>query len=574
MKLHPVDIAILLIYVIGVVYLGFHLRKKASENVESYFLAGRRLHWLWISISGSVSTYDITGTMWIVAMFYTMGLKGMWIHWSWGFLIPAAYMTFAGKWVRRSAVLTGAQWMETRFGKGLDGMIARQLYAFASVITTVCMIAYDYQGIGKFISVYLPLSKDAGAFLVFGVTSIYVILGGLYSVIVTDVIQTAILTIAAAVVAVICASQFTFESLSASVPDGWLSLAPAWEPTYLAGTDFQFFGLLCIAWIAKGIMLNAGGPFTLHEFQRFLSTRSSRDASKVGAAWGFFLVTRWAMCIGITALAVVGIQGITDPEMALPHVLDVYLPIGLKGLVLAGFLAAFMSTFDSTINSGAAYLVEDIYHGLIKPNASNRELTRASYISSILIVIAGLLIGMQAQSITTIWTWILMVFTAGFLVPNILRWYWWRFNAWGVAGSTSVGMAVCFFLTFFYPGAPPYLSLGVIVLSSLAAAIIATYSTAPTNAETLRLFYGAVHPGGFWGPVRRGMDDGGLRAKSETFMRDLFNCAIGMIALLCLYLTPVYSVIHDWTAAAITFSVFLAGVLILWKTWYPYLPED
>ena len=295
--------------------------------------------------------------------------------------------------------------------------------ALVVVVFSVGMIGYAFQGIGKFASVYLPVSETTGACLVMGITAIYVILGGVYSVMFTDVLQTVILTIAAAVVAVICFNNVSYSDLSAAVPAGWLDLRPAWQPDYLQNTDYQFFGLLCIAWIAKGLFIQASAVGSGYEFQRIMSARSARDACKLAAAWPFFLITRWAMCIGITALACVGFEGITDAERVLPYVLHTYLPVGLKGLVLAGFLAAFMSTFDSTINMGASYAVKDFYHAFFKPTASQRELAYAGYIASVLLVAVGIVVGFNAESIAAIWNWLQMVLGAGILVPGILRWY-------------------------------------------------------------------------------------------------------------------------------------------------------
>lgn len=574
MHLHVVDLAILGLYLVGILSLGLFLRRRAARSIEDYFLAGRRLHWLAISMSASVSTYDITGTMWICAMFYTMGLKGMWIHWSWGFMGPAAAMAFGAKWVRRSNVITAAEWLTTRFGNGTDTRIARLTFALITITHSVGMIGYAFQGIGKFVSVYLPVSEAAGAFLVIGVTTIYVILGGLYSVIFTDVLQTVILTIAAAAVAMICYFQVSYDTLAAAVPPGWMDLCPTWRPDYLANTDYQFFGLLCIAWVSRGLLIQASGPGSGYDFQRFLSTRSPSESCKVAAAWPFFLVTRWGMCMGITALALLGFQGMSDPEKVLPHVLNTYLPIGLKGIVLAGFIAAFMSTFDSTINNGASYVVKDIYHAFLKPKATHRELRWAGYLSSLLIVLLGILVGLKAESITTIWNWILMVLGAGTLVPSVLRWYWWRFNAWGVVGCLASGMVLCFVLTVFFPDASPFTTLYVIGGGSLVTGIAATLLSPPTDEKTLCSFYSSVRPGGFWRPIRELPAAAVEKKKRESFTRDVINCIIAMGGMMCLYLAPMYAVMHRWPLVAGLTGGCLAAILILSRTWYPYLPKD
>jgi len=572
MNLHPVDIAILISYVIGILSLGFILQRRASKGIEEYFLAGRRLHWLVISISASVSTYDITGTMWIVSVMYIMGMKSMWIHWFWGFLIPAAVMTFGAKWVRRSNVITAAEWFVTRFGTRRDTQIARTMYALMVVIFSVGMIGYAFQGIGKFVSVYLPVSERVGACLVMGITAVYVILGGVYSVIFTDVLQTVILSIAAVIVALICFNNISFSELSAAVPDGWLDLRPAWQPDYLQNTDYQFFGLLCIAWVAKGLFIQASAAGTGFDFQRIVSARSARDACKLAAAWPFFLITRWGMCMGITALAWIGFEGVTDAEKVLPYVLHTYLPVGLKGLVLAGFLAAFMSTFDSTINLGASYIVKDFYHALFKPTAANRELAYAGYLASVLIVAAGIFIGFHAESIAAIWNWLQMVLGAGFLVPGVLRWYWWRYNAWGVVASLASGMVLCFAMTVFFPDAPVYVSFFVIVGGSTLVSLITTLLTRPTNQSDLCNFYKTVRPGGFWKPIRESI--GVKLEKRDSFVRDTINCGIAMAGIFCLYLIPIYGVIHAWNGMVLCVGVCIVSFLTLTKTWYPYLPRD
>ncbi len=574
MNLHPIDIAILVVYLLGIVCAGLYLRRRAAGGVEDYFLAGRKTHWLFLAMSGSVTTYDITGTMWIVAMFYTMGLKGMWIHWSWGFMMPAFFMTFAGKWVRRSNVVTGAEWIRTRFGEGIDGRIARQAYAVMAIVFCVGLIGYAFQGIGKFSSVYLPVSETTGALFIISIISVYVILGGMYSVIFADVIQTVILTIAAFMVAVICYNNISYESLVASVPEGWLDIMPGWQPEYLANTDYQFFGLMCIAWTVKGMMLNAGGPGQLTDFQRFLSARNARESCKLGAAWSFFLVSRWAMCIGITALAITGIAGVSDTEKVLPFVLNEYLPVGLKGIILAGFIAAFMSTFDSTINVGASYIVEDFYRALFNPDATRKQLTRASYLASLSIIIVGVCVGFNATSITSIWNWLIMVFSAGFLIPNLLRWYWWRFNGWGVVGSVGAGMFLCFFLTIVYPEAPIYVSLYIIIGGSFIAAIIATFATPATDRKILHDFYASIRPGGWWRPIKNEIGVENIPPNNDNFTRDAFNTVIALAVVLSLYLMPVYAVIHHWTHFAVLAGAFVIGSLILMMTWYPYLPED
>ena len=129
-------------------------------------------------MSGSVSNFDITGTMWIVTLIALFGMKSMWNHWMWGFLMGAFFLAYMGKWVRRSRVMTGAEWMLTRFGAGAAGRTARAAYTLMAVVTVVAFVGYAFQGIGKFASIYVGVDPKTCAAVVFAVTTLYVLLGG------------------------------------------------------------------------------------------------------------------------------------------------------------------------------------------------------------------------------------------------------------------------------------------------------------------------------------------------------------------------------------------------------------
>jgi Na+/proline symporter len=393
------DSFVVFIYFVVVIGLGFWYKKRASRNLEAYFLGGKKLPWLSLAMSGSVSNFDITGTMWIVSILFVLGMKSMWHHWMWGFLMGAFFLSYMGKWVRRSHVMTAAEWMKTRFGQDTAGKLARTAYALMAILTQASFIGYAFQGIGKFASVYIPLESLAQktniswlqtlvtsyepevlAVMIIGLTTLYVILGGFFSVVITDVIQTVVLTLSSVLVAGIAWSKIQPESLS-RLPDNFTSLRVPWRIPELAGTEnayFEFFGALVIVWVLKGLLMNAGGPAQMYDFQRFLAAKNDREAAKVGAAWSVFLVVRWALVMGIALLALTGAVGVQDSEKVMPIVLRDFLPLGLRGLVIAGLLAAFMSTFSSTVNSGASFIVRDIWQLHFRRHANERQAVRFS----------------------------------------------------------------------------------------------------------------------------------------------------------------------------------------------------
>jgi len=572
--MNGIDSAIVIIYFISVIGLGFWYRKRASKNLESYFLGGKRIPWLALAMSGSVSNFDITGTMWIVSILFVLGMKSMWHHWMWGFLMGAFFMSYMGKWVRRSKVLTAAEWMKTRFGDDSAGRLARTAYASMAVLTLASFVGYAFQGIGKFASVYIPLEPNVLAVLIFAVTTLYVILGGLFSVVVTDVIQTVVLTVGSLIIAFIAWLKLTPEGL-AKVPDGFTSLSVPWKLPELSGTDnaqFEFFGALVIVWIMKGLLMNAGGPAQMYDFQRFLAARNERDAAKLGAAWSVFLIVRWALVMGIVLLALTGVSGVTDSEKVMPLVLKDFLPVGVRGIVVAGLLAAFMSTFSSTVNSGASFIVRDLWQPFKKKQVTERQAVFFSYLATVLLVLFGILIGFQSGSIAKIWSWMMMALGGGVIIPNVLRWYWWRMNGWGYALGTFGGILLSL-VSLFYDTVPDYVVFPLIVTASLLLSVIGSLVTRPVDKNLLNEFYVSIRPFGRWKPVR---EDAGLTAserenKAEKAPRSVLNVVLGMIAIASGYLFPMYLVGHWYGRSLLCLGFSLAAVFTLKYTWYRHL---
>jgi SSS family solute:Na+ symporter len=612
------DYAIIIIYFAAVIGIGFWYQRRASKSLQSYFLAGKSMHWLALAMSGSVSNFDITGTMWIVTLIYLFGMKSMWNHWMWGFLMGAFFMSFMGKWVRRSRVMTGAEWMVTRFGAGPDGKTARLAYTLMAVVTLTAFVGYAFQGIGKFASEYvhfgLPPEQAARvcAVGVFAITTLYVLLGGLYSVVITNVIQTIILTASAILLAGVAYFTISPTLLSETLPEQWTSLVPAWrvertaEMVQAGYAGYYLFGALAIVWVIKGLLLNLGGPGQMYDFQIFLAAASPRDAAKLGAAWSGFLIVRWAMAMGIALLAVTGLLTsadqpgntelavdaavATDPggeaapdaaksasfdaERVMPAVLKKYLWPGVRGLVIAGLLAAFMSTFSATVNSAASYIVRDLWQPLVGSRAGPKQLVWASYAATIGVVAVGTLIGLTVPSIGRIFSWIMMELGAAFAIPNVLRWYWWRLNGWGYAAGTLIGLAAAVAVPFVPNELPLYVTFPAICALSLVGCLAGTWLTRPTDQGVLASFYRHVRPFGLWGPIRSasGLRREELATPSEGMSLALVNVALGSVVILGVYLAPMYLVGHWHLSAAACLGAAIAAAVPLYFTWYRNLP--
>lgn len=591
MNLGAVDGAIIVVYVAAILAIGFWAKRRAARGLESYFLGGRALPWWMIAMSGSSSYFDITGTMWIVSLIVALGMKAMWIQWLWCFVSTVFFASYMGKWIRRSGVLTGSEWMVTRFGSGRPGDLARLTYTLYAVLTLTAFLGYTAVGMGKFGSVYFPwLGDRMCATLIIAITGIYVIVGGFEGLILVELVQTSLLTVGAIIIALIGARYYDASRLAAAVSSDWWSIAPVWKMPQLLGTGqavYFLFGATVLAYVANGFMIGLSGPPQLFDFQRFLATRSPREASKMGALWGVIHTVRWPMAMGIAILAFVGVSDRVnllamiehDAEKVLPAVIAHLLPVGIRGLAIAALLAAFVSTFNAMVNGGASYIVKDIYQRYIAPDAPPRQLVAASYAASVALVVAGIVVSWFASSIDTVFKWIMGSLGAGVVLPNVLRWYWWRLNGQGYAAGALAGMVLSLLQVVlseaFGLSWPIFVTLPAIALSVCAISVIVSLATEPTDAQTLKNFYRTVQPGGFWRKVEREVaaEDPAFRP-ARRFAADFANVILGIPWMIALYLGPMYAVGHQWRyAAACAIVVVVLGV-ILYFTWYRHLPPE
>lgn len=590
MQLSVLDQVIVVIYLAAIMSIGFAMKRKAAKGMSSYFLGGRQLPWWALAMSGSSSYFDITGTMWIVSTFIALGLKGMWVHWLWGFPITAFYLAYMGKWIRRSNAMTGAEWMKTRFGSSKAGDLARLSYTLFAILTISALLGYSAIGMGKFGAIFLPFSPTVCAVLILGVTGLYVILGGFHGIVRVEIVQTIVLSAGAIVFAIIGYLHFDAVNFAAKIPNGWQDIMPSIRPASFqglvsGGTDYSFFGALVAVWVAKGLLLCLSGPEQLYDFQRFLAAKDERDASKLGALWGVIHTVRWSFAMAIAVMAIMGIgnaaldaQLKADPETALPLIIGSMLPVGLVGFMLAALLSGFLATFSSTVNGGAAYLVKDVYQRYINPNATDKTLIRASYISSALLIVTGLIISVFGTSINTAFLWIFGTLAAGILPPNVLRWYWWRLNGQGYAAGVFGGMILSLgqvFLdtTVLSEPLPLYIGFPVIAILSTTVTIAVSLMTQPTDIETLKNFYRQVQPAGAWQPARQAVlnDTPGFK-KQSPFKLDLLNTSVALVGITALYVSMLYLILHRLQIGFSLLATTLVCTVILYFTWYKTLP--
>ncbi len=585
-SLANVDVAILVLYFVLVIGAGLFFRRLASRDIESYFLGNRRIPWWILGASGTASNFDMAGTMIIVSFVFAIGLQGFWVAMRGGMCLPLGLlMIYMGKWLRRSRVMTTAEWMELRFGSGAQGQSARVLSAVANLVVTLAMLTYFVTGTGKFLAVFIPLPPFACSLLMVCAALLYTLLSGLYGVTFTDLLQELLMVGTALYVGYEATTLSNHAEIMAFSGTSWSSFVPMWTaepmPWLTQPNMYHLFGLAIVFWISRGLLEGAGGLTGGYMPQRYYAAKNDRHASLMTAEWIALLLLRWVLIAGVAVLALSLAHGDSaigtvlrhDPEKALPMVLAKALPAGLRGLAIAGLIAAAMSTFDSTINAGAAYWVRDIYQRYLNPRARSGQLMRQSYWATLVLAVASMVMALFVKNIDDIWSWITGPLSAGLFAPIILRWYWERLNGYGFALSTGFGLAVSIALKLFFPQMPIFVSFPLTWSVSLIAGVAGSLLTEPTDTSVLEHFWTQIRPFGFWKATKSRIQTPLANAHKKESRRDLLNLPLAVAWHLSGVVSVISIVLHKWQTLSGAGLVFVAATAILYVTWYKKLPS-
>ena len=590
-----VDLIIVIIYLLAIVIVGLLVQKKASKDINSYFLGNRKLPWWVLGASGMASNTDIAGTMINTAFIYALGTKGFFIEIRGGVtLIMAFLMVFMGKWNRRSQVMTQAEWMHFRFGTGKEGDFARIISAIAAIVMTVAMVTYFVIGAGKFVGAFLGIEPIYASLLMVVLAMIYTVASGLYGVVWTDVFQGVfifgvILYITGMAMSTVNLPQEFF--VSVPMVDGsftaikttlaeWSRIIPPNEMNMPEGSTFAIYNLFGIAimfYLFKVTLEGASGAGG-YMLQRYFAAKSDREAGMLSLFWTCLLAFRWPLIASFAMLGIYhGIETgsvIADPELVLPTVIKNYIPTGVKGFLIAGLMAAAMSTFDSTVNAGAAYWVKDLYQAYLRPRASEKDLMIQARLASVGIVVLALLFSLTISNINEIWGWITMGIGAGMFIPQVIRWYWWRFNGYGFAIGTAVGMTAAVLTKTFAGPIPEYTSFLIASGSSLAGCILGTLLTPATENNVLENFYRVTRPFGFWSHIRGSLPKAVQSKVNQENRRDIIATFFAVPWQVVLFLTGMMIVMKQWTNVLnLGFLLILLSAGLYWF-WFRHLSKE
>jgi len=559
-----------------------------------------------LGLSNASGMFDISGTMWLVTLAFVYGLKSIWIPWLWPVFNQIFLMVFLSIWLRRSNATTGAEWIRTRFGSGRGGVQSHWIVVAFALISVLGFLTYGFIGLGKFVEIFIPWEVISPyvpfdippqyVAHVYGIiftlfAMFYAILGGMTSIVWADVIQYTIMTISAIVIGVIAMNALSDHPLL--VPEGWMNpffrarLDMDWTGIIgevnekIISDGYSLFGIFFSMMLFKGVLVSLAGPAPNYDMQKILSTKSPKEAAKMSGFVSVILMpTRYFMIAGFAVLGLLFYDQLDlivgnkiDFEQILPSAISQFVPVGFMGLLLAGLLAAFMSTFAGTLNSAQAYIVNDIYLKYLKPDASQRQISRTNYLTGIVVVAISVVFGFFAQDVNSVLQWIVSALWGAYVVSNMLKWYWWRFNGSGFFWGMLVGIISALICSRIFDFLDLYYFPIILVISAIAA-ILGTFLKPPTDEETLKSFYKNVKPWGFWKPIHdKVVAEDPTYEGNKDLKRDIFNIIIGTIAQTALVIFPIYIVLKKMLPMGISLLIVAVCFIIMKRTWWDRLPE-
>ncbi len=522
MQLTYVDWIVIVLYFAFNLAVGLYYRKRATQSVSDFFISGRNVTWWLAGTSMVATTFAADTPLAVTGLVARNGIAGNWIWWSMLFSGMLTVFFYARLW-RRAGVLTDVEFAEIRYSGKAASFLRGFRALYLGLPVNLIIMGWVNLAIVKIMMLTLGVSKVealALAILIMFITASISTLSGLWGVLVTDLFQF-VLKMGMVIVLAVFAVQATggMGSLISGLHQvdqtrqstgSVLSFVPDFSSTWMP--MITFFVYIAVNWWASwypGAEPGGGGYIA----QRIFSAKDEKN-SLLATLWfniAHYALRPWPWII-VALVAVVRLQHdpgfIQDPESGYIRILVTDLPASLRGLMLAAFAAAYMSTIGTQLNWGASYIVNDFYRRFMVKHKSEKHYVSVSQVATIFLMVLSAVVTFYMNSISNAWKF-LIALGAGTGLVYILRWFWWRINAWSEVSSmlaalvTSLALQYYFHLSDTEPKEFAYLVL-LTVLITTAVWLVVTYLTAPEKKEVLLAFYRRVHPSAkLWGPISK-----------------------------------------------------------------------
>ncbi|MBI3694671.1 MAG: Na+:solute symporter, partial [Acidobacteria bacterium] len=569
MTLTPLDWAVVAAYFLLNLLIGLYYQKRAGQSLEEFFVSGRDVLWWLAGTSMVATTFAADTPLAVTGMVAKGGIAGNWLWWNFVFSGMLTVFFYARLW-RRSGVMTDVEFAEIRYS-GRPAAFLRGFRALYLGVPINCIVlGWVNLAMVKILMLILDISKLHAIFVVLGLialTGSISTLAGLWGVLVTDAVQFVIkmgMVIVLAVYAVrevggIAAMKAKLVAVDAARGAGSvLSFVPdlhsAWMPM------ITFLVYLSVIWWATWYpgAEPGGGGFVA---QRMFCSRDERH-SLWATLWfnvAHFALRPWPWIL-VALAALILFPGLQDPETGYVRVMIVCLPPALRGFMVAAFAAAFMSTISTQLNWGASYLINDFYKRFIWRGGSERHYVIASQWATVGLALASAVVTFYMDSIAGAWK-LLIVTGAGTGTVLILRWFWWRINAWSEVSAMAAAFAVSFYLQLgLHWSSDDPIGFAHIMLLTVGSTTLVwlavTFLTAPEREETLVAFYRRVRPAAvLWGPVAARAGD---VHSPDRLGRNFLNWAAGCVLIYGALFGVGKVILREWTPGLVLLAA--AGV--------------
>ena len=586
MQLTSIDWAIIAAYFVLSLLIGLYYYRRAGESTGEFFVAGRDLPWWLAGTSMVATTFAADTPLAVTEMVARNGVAGNWLWWS---MLPSGMLTvffFARLW-RRAEVMTDVEFVELRY-TGQPAAFLRGFRAlYLGLAINLIIMGWVNLGMAKILSGTLGLEKWQALGFCLGITFLYSVLSGLWGVVVTDAVQFLI-----AMIGSIALAWFAVDAvgglgalkagLATAVPAG--ATQPFGDAATAMWPDGSALWMLPLTTLVTYLGVNwwaswypgaepGGGGYVA---QRIFSARNERHgvlatlwfnvAHYALRPWPWILVALASLVLyknGVVNPA----TGLVDPAFGYVQVMNDYLPVGFRGLLLASFAAAYMSTISTQMNWGSSYIVNDFYRRFVRTDASERHYVFASRVATFITMCLSIIVTYFMNRITSGWELVLTL-GAGTGLVYILRWYWWRINAWSEIAAMSAALIVSLGLQWsgtFDSSTPLGFAQTMLTTVGIATAVwlVATFATAPEPEAKLIEFYRRVHPAGpGWSSVaaRAGLPRG---AGAERLAPGFLNWVLGIEVVYSTLFALREMLFGSWPVTALLVAIALVSGMVL-----------
>jgi Na+/proline symporter len=538
--LNPVDWLIVVAYMILSLGIGVYFTKRASKSMADYFVSGRNLPWWIIGTSMVATTFAADTPLVVTGWVRTEGIWKNWFWWNYLFSHVIIIFVFSRLW-RRAEVITENELIEIRYsGKPAAFLRGFKAFYFSTLFNFIVM-GWVISAMAKVLKVFFGFETTFAVILCITVAFIYTTMSGLWGVALTDFFQYFVALIGTAVFAYVVVNSSIvggfhgfleklnglesnlsfFMTPSSGVPVG----EGFWSSSF-----FVFLVYITVIWWSSH-NADGGGYF----IQRMCAAKNERHAI-LGTAWfslNHYVIRFWPwVLVAVFSLIVYPTAEVAggDHEAMYIVVIRDFVGPGLKGLLFVAFLAAFMSTITTQLNWGASYLMNDIYKRFLNKDASERHYIFVSRLCTLMLTILAGYFAFHIDNIGKAWIF-LWAMSAGIGLVLILRWFWWRINAWSEISALAASILTISFLTLYtrFVGISLEFKHQIIVVPvSIVTWLVVTYITKPESNETLTNFYKKIRPWGFWGPV----SNTNPTIPRTSFIPIVINCLLGISFIL------------------------------------------